>query len=92
MCWASSVSQPSSSCWSICACELTIKGQEILTADKVAIRASILVQYAVVDPKAALHAVAKYEDRLYSEAQLGGAAVAGGDDAGRHSDEPNAVG
>ena len=51
------------------ACELTIKGQEILTADKVAIRASILVQYAVVDPKAALHAVAKYEDRLYSEAQ-----------------------
>jgi regulator of protease activity HflC (stomatin/prohibitin superfamily) len=52
------------------ACELTIKGQEILTADKVAIRVSILVQYAVVDPKAALHAVAKYEDRLYSDVQL----------------------
>ncbi len=50
--------------------ELTIKGQEILTADKVAIRVSILVQYAVVDPKAALHAVANYEDRLYSDVQL----------------------
>jgi regulator of protease activity HflC (stomatin/prohibitin superfamily) len=50
--------------------DLTIKGQEILTADKVAIRVSILVQFAVVDPKAALHAVADYEDRLYSDVQL----------------------
>lgn len=50
--------------------ELTIKGQEILTADKVAIRVSILVQFAVVDPKAALHAVASYEDRLYNDVQL----------------------
>src|SRR5437660_1117334 len=45
--------------------DLTIKGQEILTADKVAIRVSILVQFAVTDPKAAVHAVANYEDRLY---------------------------
>ena len=29
--------------------ELTIKGQEILTADKVAIRVSILVQFRVID-------------------------------------------
>ncbi|HEV3385773.1 MAG TPA: slipin family protein [Gemmata sp.] len=50
--------------------DLTIKGQEILTADKVAIRVSILVQFAVVDPKAAVHAVANYEDRLYSDVQL----------------------
>jgi regulator of protease activity HflC (stomatin/prohibitin superfamily) len=50
--------------------DLTIKGQEILTSDKVAIRVSILVQFAVVDPKAALHAVANYEDRLYSDVQL----------------------
>src|SRR6516165_8881779 len=50
--------------------DLTIKGQEILPADKVAIRVSILVQFAVVDPKAALHAVANYEDRLYSDVQL----------------------
>lgn len=50
--------------------ELTIKGQEVLTSDKVAIRVSILVQFSVVDPKAAIHAVASYEDRLYSDVQL----------------------
>ncbi|MFO0799936.1 MAG: slipin family protein [Gemmataceae bacterium] len=50
--------------------DLTIKGQEILTADKVAIRVSILVQFAVVDPKAAVQAVASYEDRLYTDVQL----------------------
>ena len=50
--------------------DLTIKGQEILTADKVAIRVSILVQFAVTDPRAAVHAVASYEDRLYSDVQL----------------------
>src|SRR5262245_21261320 len=47
--------------------DLTIKGQEILTADKVAIRVNILVQFAVVDPTAAKHAVADYEERLYSD-------------------------
>lgn len=50
--------------------ELTIKGQEILTADKVAIRVSILVQFRVTDPKAAIHTVEKFEDRLYSDVQL----------------------
>lgn len=50
--------------------DLTIKGQEILTSDKVAIRVSILVQFSVVDPKVAIHAVANYEDRLYSDVQL----------------------
>jgi regulator of protease activity HflC (stomatin/prohibitin superfamily) len=50
--------------------DLTIKGQEILTADKVALRVSIVVQFRVVDPKLALHAVEKYEDRLYSDVQL----------------------
>jgi len=35
--------------------ELTIKGQEILTSDKVAIRVSIIVQFRVVDPRAAIH-------------------------------------
>jgi regulator of protease activity HflC (stomatin/prohibitin superfamily) len=51
-------------------CDLTIKGQEILTADKVAIRISIVVQYRVVDPRAALHAVADYQERLYTDVQL----------------------
>src|SRR5262245_30453575 len=50
--------------------DLTIKGQEILTADKVAIRVSIVVQFRVTDPKAALHQVSSYEDRLYSDVQL----------------------
>src|ERR1043166_3243125 len=50
--------------------ELTIKGQEILTSDKVAIRVSIIVQFRVVDPKAAMHEVEKYEERLYSDVQL----------------------
>src|SRR6516225_6740443 len=46
--------------------ELTIKGQEILTSDKVAVRVSILTQFQVVDPVAAVERVASYEDRLYS--------------------------
>jgi regulator of protease activity HflC (stomatin/prohibitin superfamily) len=50
--------------------DLTIKGQEILTADKVAIRVSILVQFRVTDPKAAIHTVESYQDRLYSDVQL----------------------
>ncbi len=50
--------------------ELTIKGQEILTSDKVAVRVSILTQYRVVDPVAAMEKVAAYEDRLYSDVQL----------------------
>ena len=50
--------------------DLTIKGQEILTADKVAIRISVVVQYRVVDPQAAVHAVASYEERLYTDVQL----------------------
>ncbi|MBX7221359.1 MAG: slipin family protein [Blastocatellia bacterium] len=50
--------------------DLTIKGQEILTADKVALRVSIVVQFRVTDPKAALHEVTSYEDRLYSDIQL----------------------
>jgi regulator of protease activity HflC (stomatin/prohibitin superfamily) len=50
--------------------ELTIKGQEILTADKVSLRVSILVQFRVSDAKAALHEVENYEERLYSDVQL----------------------
>lgn len=50
--------------------DLTIKGQEILTADKVAVRVSIVVRFRVVDPKAAAHEVENYEDRLYTDVQL----------------------
>lgn len=50
--------------------DLTIKGQEILTADKVAIRVSIIVQFQVTDAQAAIHAVEDYEARLYTDVQL----------------------
>ncbi|HEY0765464.1 MAG TPA: slipin family protein [Pyrinomonadaceae bacterium] len=50
--------------------DLTIKGQEILTADKVAIRVSIIVQFKVTNPEAALHKVESYSERIYSDVQL----------------------
>jgi regulator of protease activity HflC (stomatin/prohibitin superfamily) len=50
--------------------ELTIKGQEILTSDKVSIRVNILAQFAVVDPAKAMTVVENYEERLYSDIQL----------------------
>ncbi|HWA25300.1 MAG TPA: slipin family protein [Lacunisphaera sp.] len=50
--------------------DLTIKGQEILTSDKVAIRVSIIVQFKVTDPVAALHQVENHDERLYSDVQL----------------------
>lgn len=50
--------------------DFTIKGQEILTADKVAIRVSIIVQFKVTDPVAALHNVNSFDERLYSDVQL----------------------
>ena len=49
---------------------LTIKGQEILTSDKVAIRVSLLVYYRVTNPVAATHNVSSYEDRIYEDVQL----------------------
>jgi len=50
--------------------EVTIKGQEILTADKVALRVSVITQFRVTDPTAAIESVADYENRLYSDVQL----------------------
>jgi regulator of protease activity HflC (stomatin/prohibitin superfamily) len=50
--------------------DLTIKGQEILTADKVALRVSVVVQFRVTDPRAAVHEVVNFEDRLYTDVQL----------------------
>jgi regulator of protease activity HflC (stomatin/prohibitin superfamily) len=49
---------------------LTIKNQEILTADKVAVRLSLLIYFKVVDAKAALHNVVDYEERIYEDVQL----------------------
>jgi len=49
---------------------VTIKGQEILTFDKVAIRVSLLVYFRVKDPEAALHNVGSYQERIYEDVQL----------------------
>ena len=49
---------------------LVLKGQEILTRDKVAVRVSILVYYRVVQAEAAMHEVADYEARIYEDVQL----------------------
>lgn len=50
--------------------ELNIKGQEILTADKVAVRVNIITHFRVTDPVAATERVADFADRLYSDVQL----------------------
>ncbi|WP_430791607.1 slipin family protein [Actinoplanes sp. G11-F43] len=50
--------------------ELNIKGQEILTADKVAVRVNIITHFRVTDPVAAMERVTDYEDRVYSDVQL----------------------
>lgn len=49
---------------------LTIKGQEILTRDKVAIRVILLVYFRIRDAVAAAHNVASYEERIYEDVQL----------------------
>lgn len=49
---------------------LTIKGQEILTADKVAVRVSLLVYFRVRDAVSAAHNVSSYEERIYEDVQL----------------------
>ncbi len=49
---------------------LTIKGQEILTKDKVAIRVSLLVYFRVRSAEDAAHNVASYEERIYEDVQL----------------------
>ena len=49
---------------------MVIKGQEILTADKVAIRVSLQVYFRITDPQSAAHNVASYEDRIYEDVQL----------------------
>lgn len=48
----------------------TIKNQEILSADKVTVRLSLLVYFKVVDPIAAFSKLANFEDRIYEDVQL----------------------
>jgi regulator of protease activity HflC (stomatin/prohibitin superfamily) len=49
---------------------LSINGQEMVTADKISLRLNLVANYRVVDPEAAVHAVADYRAQLYQELQL----------------------
>src|SRR5207237_4983925 len=48
----------------------TIKGQQLVTRDMVARRVSTLVQFGVTAPRAAVHEVENFEERIYSDVQL----------------------
>jgi regulator of protease activity HflC (stomatin/prohibitin superfamily) len=48
----------------------TVEGQEILTADKIGIRVTLIAQFKVVDPVAARHTVGDYQSQLYQDLQL----------------------
>jgi regulator of protease activity HflC (stomatin/prohibitin superfamily) len=47
-----------------------ISGQEILTADRVEVRISLVVQYVVADPVLAINTVESFSEQLYQELQL----------------------
>ena len=47
----------------------TVAVQDLLTADGATISASFALQYRVVDPRAALHQVKNFEERLFAETQ-----------------------
>lgn len=48
-----------------------VSGQEILTADRVEVRISLVAQFMVTDPQLAINSVENYVDQLYQELQLG---------------------
>lgn len=55
-----------------------VPGQEVLSADNVGLKASLLVTYQVVDPAKAAHATQNWHNDLYNGAQVALRAVAGG--------------
>ncbi len=48
----------------------TIEAQEILTSDKIGIRVTLIAQFQVADPVAAVHSVENYVSQLYQDLQL----------------------
>ena len=50
--------------------DLTISGQEMLTADNVGIKLSVVATYKVVDPRAAAETSESYADALYLRVQI----------------------
>ena len=57
---------------------LDVTGQEVLTADNVSLKASLLVTYQVADPVKVLHSTQQWQTDLYHAAQLALRTVAGG--------------
>lgn len=57
---------------------VVIPGQEVLSADNVGLKASLLVTYQVVDPAKAAHETQNWHGDLYHTAQIALRAVAGG--------------
>jgi len=55
-----------------------VAGQEVLTADNVGLKLSLLVTYQVTDPVKAAHETQNWQGDLYNEAQLALRAVVGG--------------
>jgi len=55
-----------------------VAGQEVLSADNVGLKASLLVTYQVVDPAKAAHETQRWHSDLYNAAQVALRAVAGG--------------
>jgi regulator of protease activity HflC (stomatin/prohibitin superfamily) len=48
----------------------TVPGQEVLTADGIAVKVSLVAQYRIADPVVAINAQANCETALYTELQL----------------------
>ena len=57
---------------------LTIAGQEVLTADSVAVKVSLLITYQIVDPDKALHQTQAWCSDLHTGGQLAARTVIGG--------------
>jgi regulator of protease activity HflC (stomatin/prohibitin superfamily) len=49
---------------------LTVPGQEIMTRDKVTVRATVALQFRVVDPLRALHEAQDFHEKLYQDVQV----------------------
>ncbi len=56
---------------------LTIPGQEVLTADNVGIKVSLLVNYQMTDPVKAMHDTQDWQKDIYNSAQIAARAVIG---------------
>jgi regulator of protease activity HflC (stomatin/prohibitin superfamily) len=57
---------------------IAIPGQEILTADNIALKVSLILTYTITDPEKAFHTVADYNQELYIAAQLALRDIVGG--------------